>query len=284
MIRDLAGVEQCAAVVRLQAAVWGEASDIVPASLLAVSARRGGILLGAFDDGGEDADPVGFVWSLPARRAGEWTQWSHMLGVLPAARGRGLGVALKLAQRERALAQGLDLIEWTFDPLQARNAHLNMTRLGCVASSYVENAYGSLEGPLFSGTPTDRLIAEWWIRRPHVERRVAAEQDAAAGRRAFTARAADVADAQPLIVTRPGGRWAAPDDVVPPTARRVTIAVPAEFSEMQTADQALALEWRLAVRRAFQAAFAGGYQAVDFYFDRQTGAGRYLLAATHDRK
>jgi predicted GNAT superfamily acetyltransferase len=280
VIRDLTHLEDCDAVVRLQAAVWGESSDIVPASVLSVSAKRGGILLGAADDAGSDGATglLGFVWSLPARRDGEWTQWSHMLAVLPSARGRGLGIALKLAQRERALAQGLDLIEWTFDPLQARNAHLNMTRLGCVASSYLENAYGSLEGPLFSGTPTDRLVAEWWIRRPHVERRVAAEQDAAAGRRAFTARAADVADAQPLIVTRPRGRWAAPEDVVPLTGRRATIAVPAGFSEMQAADQALALEWRLVVRRAFEAAFDGGYRVVDFFFDRQNGDGRYLLA------
>lgn len=278
MIRDLTRLDDCAKVVAIQETVWGPDSDVVPASLLSVSAKRGGILLGAFEDD-EAGAMVGFVWSLAGMRGGQPSQWSHMLGVLPAARARGVGIALKLAQRERALAQGLDLIEWTFDPLQARNAHLNFARLGCVVSTYVENAYGSLEGPLFSGTPTDRLIAEWWIRRPHVERRVAAERESAAGRRAFTARAADVGDAVPLIVTREAGRWPAPDDVREPGEhRRLTIPVPAVFSDMQAGDQALALEWRLAVRRAFTGAFAGGYRAVDFHFDRDTGAGQYLLA------
>lgn len=279
MIRDLTRLEDCAAVVRVQETVWGRESDVVPASLLSVSAKRGGILLGAFEGADSPDAMIGFVWSLAGLRDGAPVQWSHMLGVLPAARERGVGIALKLAQRERALAQDVDLIEWTFDPLQARNAHLNFSRLGCVVSTYVENAYGSLEGPLFSGTPTDRLIAEWWIRRPHVERRVAAEREAAAGRRAFTARAADVAEARALIVTRDAGRWPAPDDVREPgEERRLVIPVPAAFSDLQASDQALALEWRLAVRRAFTSAFADGYRAVDFFFDRQTGSGRYLLA------
>jgi len=178
-------MEDCAAVVDLQAEVWGESSDIVPASVLSISAKRGGILLGAWE--GAEAGPpeslLGFVWSLAATREGEPTQWSHMLGVRPAARERGLGIQLKLAQRARAMEQGVDLIEWTFDPLQARNAHLNMTRLGCIASTYVDDAYGPLEGPLFSGTPTDRLVAEWWIRRPHVDRPTRLQPDAGRGRR-----------------------------------------------------------------------------------------------------
>lgn len=161
-IRDLRELAACRAVVDLQVDVWGPNAEIVPASVLLVTVKRGGILLGAYDG----SSMVGFVWSIPGWREGRPTQWSHMLGVAPAWRGRGLGEALKLAQRERALSLGVELIEWTFDPLQAVNAHLNLHRLGAVARVYQPNLYGEMDSPLMHGTPTDRLVAEWWISRP----------------------------------------------------------------------------------------------------------------------
>ena len=279
MIHDISRLEHCEAVVGLQAEVWGEASDIVPASLLAVSAKRGGILLGAWE--GETPGPpealLGFVWSLPALLDGRLTQWSHMLGVRPGERERGIGIQLKLAQRERALAQGVDLIEWTFDPLQARNAHLNMMRLGCVATTYLENAYGELEGPLFSGTPTDRLVAEWWIRRPHVERRIALESGVR--RPAFTARSVDLTSVPSLLEARRDGAWMTP--VVRPanwSIERLSVHVPADFNRMQADAPDVALSWRFAARGAFSEAFSRGYRVVDFFFDRASGGGHYLLA------
>ena len=160
-IRELHDLSGCRAVVDLQVEVWGANAEIVPASVLLVTAKRGGILLGAYDG----ARLVGFVWSIPGWREGQPTQWSHMLGVAPAWRGRGLGETLKRAQRARALALGVELIEWTFDPLQAVNAHLNLHRLGAIASVYQPDLYGEMDSPLMQGTPTDRLIAEWWISR-----------------------------------------------------------------------------------------------------------------------
>src|SRR5262249_57533487 len=101
---------------------------------------------------------VGFVWSMPGWKDGQPTHWSHMLAVAPSARGSGLGERLKRAQRDAARAQGVALIEWTFDPLQSLNAHLNMNRLRPIATTYLVNAYGEMPGQLHRGTPTDRLV------------------------------------------------------------------------------------------------------------------------------
>ena len=172
-IRPLTTLEECRQVAALEKSVWGytDAEDVVPPPVLIVSIKRGGILLGAFDDGGSMR---GFVYSMPGIKDGRPTQWSHMLGVTPEMRAAGLGARLKLAQRQAALDMGLDLIEWTYDPLQAANAHLNFAKLGIVVEEDEENIYGESSSPLHGGTPTDRFVAEWRLREPHVERRIGA--------------------------------------------------------------------------------------------------------------
>src|SRR3954451_3218117 len=145
-IRPLTTLEDCRRVAALERRVWGytDWEEVVPPLVLIVSIKRGGILLGAVD---ERDELHGFVYSMPGLKQGRPMQWSHMLGVLPDARGAGLGRRLKLAQREATLAMGLDLIEWTFDPLQALNAHFN-AKLGAVVEEYEENAYGDSSSPL----------------------------------------------------------------------------------------------------------------------------------------
>jgi chorismate synthase len=273
-LRDLTTLDDCRHVVRIQEAVWGRDSEIVPATVLFVSAKRGGILIGA----GGSANLRGFVWSLAGRRDGQPTQWSHMLGVLPGDRRSGLAEQLKLTQRDRAVAAGIDLIEWTFDPLQAVNAHFNLRVLGAVGASYVPNLYGAMTGPLHQGTPTDRLIVEWWIREPHVERRLRARRstDAAA---ALGARSAELLDAPTALRTREDGAWQRCEGVaVDLTGRRLFVPIPSRFSEMQREMPALALEWRLAVRQVMTEACAAGWRVVDFYLDRDGGGGQYLIA------
>ena len=146
-IRDLTTLDECRQVAELEKEIWAytDAEDIVPPPVLIVSVKRGGILLGAFD---RDGVLQGFVYSIPAVKEGRLTQWSHMLGVTREARDSGLGAALKFAQRERALAMGIELVEWTFDPLQALNAHLNFAKLGVVVEQYEENIYGDSSSPL----------------------------------------------------------------------------------------------------------------------------------------
>ncbi len=255
----------------LEREVWGytDAEDVVPPPVLMVSARRGGILLGAFDG----ADVMkGFVYSIPAVKDGRLTQWSHMLGVTPDARDGGLGLRLKLAQRARSLAMGIDLIEWTYDPLQALNAHLNFARLGVVVEEYEENIYGVSSSPLHSGSPTDRFVAEWKLNTPHVERRIG-------GTGVGLLRDASVATAPLVNPSRHAGRWLAPGSVdLSLSAPRLLVEIPMGVAEMQLADAALALEWRLATRAIFQHYFARRYRVVDFFLSRPAGRGHYLLA------
>ena len=270
-IRDLATIEDCRAVAALEREVWGyaDAEDVVPPPVLIVSVKRGGILLGAFDDSGT---MKGFVYSIPSVKDGRLTQWSHMLGVVKDARDAGLGLRLKLAQRDRALAMGVDLIEWTYDPLQALNAHLNFARLGVVVEEYEENIYGDSSSPLHRGSPTDRFVAEWKLTVPHVERRIAAPG-------VGLIRDAAIVTAPLVNPSREAGQWLAPG---PPSlgldASRVLVEIPVAYSTMQLENPALALEWRMASREIFQHYFARHYRAVDFFLSREAGRGHYLLA------
>jgi predicted GNAT superfamily acetyltransferase len=274
-IRPLTTLEECRKVAELEKIVWGytDAEDVVPPPVLIVSIKRGGILLGGFDEAGV---MKGFVYSIPGIKDGRMTQWSHMLGVTPDARDAGLGVRLKLAQRERALEMGLDLIEWTYDPLQALNAHLNFARLGVVVEEYEENIYGESTSPLHRGTPTDRFVAEWHVRRPHVERRIAAIGQP-------VVRDSSVASA-PLVnpSRKTSARWLEPGDAdLTLEMRRLLVEIPVGFGEMQAESPDLALAWRMGTRRIFQTYFARGYRAVDFFLSRDAGRGHYLLA--HER-
>ncbi len=269
-IRLLTTLEDCRRVVELERAVWEytDGEDVVPVPILIVSVKRGGILLGGFDDAGE---MKGFVYSLAAVKGGRPTQWSHMLGVAPDARDSGLGARLKLAQREHAMKMGVDLIEWTYDPLQALNAHLNFAKLGVVVEEYAENIYGDSSSPLHQGTPTDRFIAEWRLATPHVERRVAA-----LGRPIV--RDASVASAPLVNPSTEAGDWLAPGGAaLDLDARRLLVEIPTGFTAMQAQQPSLALEWRLSTRAIFQSYFRRGYRAVDFHLDRQAARGHYVL-------
>ena len=163
-VTALADFERC---VEVQLAVWGYSDgDLIPKRVFIVAQRIGGQVIGAFDRD----ELVGFAMSLPGYRAGKPYLHSHMLAVLPEYRNAGLGRSLKLAQREDALARGFDLMEWTFDPLEIKNAHLNIVRLGAIARRYMPDFYGPSTSPLQGGLPTDRLVAEWWLRSDRVRR------------------------------------------------------------------------------------------------------------------
>jgi predicted GNAT superfamily acetyltransferase len=168
-LTELAQFERC---VELQLAVWGYSEgDLIPKRMFIVAERIGGQVLGAFD--GETI--VGFAMALPGYRDGKPYLHSHMLAVLPDYRNAGLGRRLKLAQRDDALARNIDLMEWTFDPLEIKNAHLNIARLGAIARRYKRDFYGPSTSPLQGGLPTDRLYAEWWLNSRRVRERLGEE-------------------------------------------------------------------------------------------------------------
>jgi len=270
--RDLTTLDEFAAVVDLERRIWGPGYDeVVPVPILAVTVMRGGILIGAFDvDAREQL--VGFVYSIAAMKDGKPTQWSHMLGVVEEHRNSGLGMRLKQLQRDCALAMGLDLIEWTFDPMQAANAHLNLARLGVIVEEYEENVYGESSSPLHRGNPTDRFVAAWGIGTPHVERRLAAPAP-------FTLRSEEIADAPVVNRLKRAGEWLECADVdLSIDSRRLAVQIPMGFTDMLSGAPDLALAWRLATREIFTTYFSRGYRAVDFFIDREHRRGAYLLA------
>ena len=271
--RDLTTLEEFAQVVELERVIWGPGYDeVVPVPILAVTLLRGGILIGAF--AGDRM--VGFVYSLPGIKHGKATQWSHMLGVLDEHRNDGTGRRLKLLQRERTLAMGLDLIEWTYDPMQALNAHLNFTKLGAIVEEYEVNVYGTSHSPLHGGNPTDRFVCEWWIRKPHVERRLI-------GPPKLTIRTSELSDAGRANRAVPAGEWLACQGIdLALDTRRLTVEIPTGFTDMLSRAPDLAMEWRMATRQIFTAYFARGYRAVEFFLDRPSGKGTYLLTKELD--
>ena len=176
-IKPMTAMAEFDRCVELQVQVWGYSDgDVVPRRMFVLAERIGGQVLGAVVQGVAGAEAiVGFAMALPGYRAGAAYLHSHMLAVLPAYRNAGLGRRLKLAQREEALQRGFALMEWTFDPLEIKNAYLNLARLGAICRRYQRDFYGPSSSPLQGGLPTDRLVAEWWLGSEHVRRRLANE-------------------------------------------------------------------------------------------------------------
>jgi predicted GNAT superfamily acetyltransferase len=160
-LRSCHSVGEFRQALQLQKDIWNWSDiELVPVRLFVVAEKIGGHVLGAF----AGKDMVGFAYGIPGVRGNHSYMHSHMLGVREEHRNTGLGRALKLFQRDIVLEQGYDLIEWTFDPLEIKNAYLNIEKLGAIARRYTVNQYGITSSPLQGGLPTDRLIAEWWIR------------------------------------------------------------------------------------------------------------------------
>jgi predicted GNAT superfamily acetyltransferase len=152
--------------VELQKEVWNFTdAELVPLRMFVVAEKVGGQVMGAFDG----KAMVGFALSVPGTRSGHTYLHSHMLAVRKEHRNSGLGRRLKLLQREDALARGIELIEWTFDPLEIKNSYLNIEKLGAISRRYNINQYGITSSPLQGGLPSDRLIAEWWLKSRRVE-------------------------------------------------------------------------------------------------------------------
>jgi predicted GNAT superfamily acetyltransferase len=236
-IRHCHGLDEFKECFELQRSVWGKTELDVPLPLFVVAAETGGQVLGAFD--GEKI--IGFTLAIAGFRDGRVLLHSHMTAVLENYRDRGIGRGLKLFQREDALQRGIKLVEWTFDPLETKNAYLNFMRLGAIARRYLPNCYGVTTSPLHGGMPTDRLIAEWWLDSPRVNNLLAASTLA--------------------IAHNTGGH--------------VEILIPAEMPRLRRENPPEALRIQSEVRGEFQNWLAKGYAATAVKINSE--GGRYLL-------
>jgi len=239
-IWQLHDLDEFAEALALQQRIWGFADiEAMPLRWFVVASKVGGQVFGACEGG----QMVGFLGAIPGLLPdGRPYLHSHMLGVLPKYRDRGVGRRLKLAQREEALERGIDLIEWTFDPLELKNAYFNIERLGAIVRRYEKNLYGVTASPLHGGLPTDRCAAEWWLRSPRAEA-------AAAGK-------APKRD--------PGER----------------IAYPADIAHIRAADPTRARAIQRANGEKLRDAFARGLAVTGF--ERTATAGVYLLESVEE--
>jgi predicted GNAT superfamily acetyltransferase len=259
--RPLVSAEDATACVELQGEIWGSAFDRVPASLLRVTTSIGGLAIGAFDASGA---LVGFVYSLTGLRNGRQIHWSHMLGVREDARGMGVGRHLKEMQRAELLRRGVSHVLWTFDPLQARNAHLNFNRLGVRLIDYVENMYGITASPLHHGLATDRLVVEL--------------PTAGAPTRPTVTGSNGSNGSTPVLTPFPraGDITIGPDEI---TAATLLIEIPADLQQVMTTTPGVAATWRMATRESFRAAIKHGYQVAGLRRDLTTNRAFYTLVA-----
>lgn len=234
-IRRLETFEEMHACEQLQRVVWQFSDvEIVPHTVFVVADKTGGEALGAFD--GDRL--VGFALAFPAVHAGRLCLHSHMTAVLPEYQNAGVGRRLKLAQRESAIERGIEMIEWTFDPLQLRNAHFNIARLGAIARRYLPNLYGRTTSKLEAGLPTDRLVAEWWLGSRGVQ------ETLERGERRISA-----------------------------THERISI--PANICALRGSDVQQAMEIQSRVRSEFQTLLCNSYAVTGFILDEKSGT--YLL-------
>jgi len=235
-IRALTAHPEFQDAVKLQQQIWGfEEIELLPLRLFVVASKVGGQVFGAFDG----PRMIGFCLAIPGLKAGGKSYLhSHMLGVLPEYRDQRVGRRLKLAQRDEALGRGIDLIEWTFDPLEIKNAFFNVERLGAIVRRYVFNQYGTTTSHLHGGLPTDRCIAEWWIGSPR---------------------------AQAIIAGGPFER----------NPIEVRIAIPAEIAGIRVEDPKRAREIQQQASDQFQVAFDRRLAVIGF--EKSNEAGTYLL-------
>jgi predicted GNAT superfamily acetyltransferase len=254
-IKPLTKLAEFEACVAIQREVWSHGDlDITPVHQFCISFHTGAILLGAFSGG----TLAGYVYSFPAVVEGRFCQHSHHLAVLPRHQGMGLGRSLKWAQRDEALRRGCSLITWTYDPLLARNANLNLRTLGAMGGIYLRNFYGFTPAlVLDDGVPTDRLLVEWRIDTVRVSNRRERRGDAP-----------DPSGIVKALERKPGGVFpeiAPRGPVLGLAAPRLLVEIPPNVRDMETGTGLIAA-WQAAVRRALEHYFKRGYALDDFIF------------------
>ena len=271
VIRDLKSIDDLSQLKAVEKEVWGMADDdTLPLTLAIACKNAGNIFVGAFDK----EKLVGFAFGFLGREHGQTTIHSHMLAVLDAYRHLDLGSRLKQAQRERAMAMGVHEMTWTFDPLQSRNAHFNLTKLGVVSDTYKVDFYGPETSSMLHRNGTDRLWVRWILNSRRVRDRLAGKN---------TNGPVETLDAMrllaPLVRFDPSGKPGRAGLAESLARQRVSIEIPNDILEVERADMGLAREWRDATRWAFREAVKAGFFVAEFCrsIRGQQGPGAYLL-------
>jgi len=258
-------IAACAATVPIQEEVWS-GDVIVPPQLMLAAAHNGGFVALGYAEG--DERPAGFVFGFLGIHDYHFRHHSHMLAVREPYRGTTLARELKEAQRDHCLDQGIEIIAWTMDPLEARNATFNFAKLGAYTREYHRDFYGAMPDKLNAGLPSDRIYVEWPIGHERTYKRLRGED---------TPPSLEDAEKDGIpYVLRDDGEAPAPARAPAAGETHVLLAVPPRFQELKARDKDLALAWRMAARAAFEGAFAKGFAAVEFL--RSADArGAYLL-------
>jgi len=268
-IRSIDTLDELERMAELERAIWG--MPTVPTHQTLTVAKNGGVVLGAY----EAEELIGFLYSFPGLADGEVYLCSHMLGVQDGHRNKGIGHLLKLAQADAARALGYRRIRWTYDPLQSRNAYLNIAKLGAICSEYIVNCYGEMTDGLNQGLPSDRFNVDWYLDRPTVppieavtplvEWEVRADGLPHVVGVQLGAVQTEVVQSEAVqseaMQTGAVQSEALQTSAVP--AQALSVAIPAAFAERKADDPGWAMEWRLRTREALVAAFAAGWAVVD---------------------
>lgn len=276
VIRDIELIAEMREVESLQSEVWGcDDRDIVPLTILAATREVGAILVGAFDG----SSLIGFAYSFIGRERERIVHHSHMLAVRATYRNFNLGYRLKLAQRDRALAQGINRMTWTFDPLQSLNAYFNFAKLGVVADTYKVNFYGEATSSFLHqiGVGTDRLWVTWLLDSDRVHERIQAKGQSRTSN-------PDLAKSACLVQVGPNNEPQRAGASNIDGQEQILIEIPADINALQRESPELAIRWREATRWAFSEAISSNYQIVDFCGASRNDktVGVYLLS--YDKK
>ena len=269
-IRDQEGLRECE---RLQREIWGFTElEVVPRYLLKTAIEGGGCLLGAYDKVTVGERLIGFVFSILGLHEDEDKpkHCSFMAGVLSDLRYRGVGYRLKLAQREFALNQGVELITWTFDPLQSANAYFNFKKLGVISQSYKRNFYGEMEDELNRGLESDRFSVEWWLTSPRVKAKIEGGFNLPSVKELLSV------GAERVNRTVIEGGWPVNTDYdLGLKGEKLLVEIPTDTPGMREEDLELARRWRAETREIFEHYLTQGYLVSEFIMEE--GKGFYLL-------
>lgn len=253
VIKELSKFEEISELPRIERETWGT-NDTVPTHIFIAGKFIGGLLLGAY----YNDKLVGYVFGFPGIYEGRICHYSHQLAVIPKYRNLGIGATLKMEQKRRCLERGIDLIVWTFDPLQALNAYFNLRKLSVISSKYLINHYGTMKDQLNRGLPTDRLVAEWWINSKWVDNRLR-------GLGPYYEKPENIVlevefDKHPI--PKKGHLY---------NSDCLSIPIPVNINEIKKEGLDLAIKWREATRDLFLKYIDRGYYIIDFIKDGNLG-------------